>query len=176
MSAYPSVAAGAPINASTINDIILASINRPTCKLVLQANFNLAVSGTTYDITFGSGSEVRDDRSWHSISSNTNRVTPDLPGRYLVIANGYFAANATGDRRIYIAKNGAQTSIWGRTIANGSNGVTATADGVYECNGTTDYVGMQASQTSTAALNLQGAPGDTTFSTSLEVVYLGGLY
>lgn len=170
---YAAVAAGAPIYASTINDIITTQMNRPMTRLALGANQSLT-NNTATDITFGSGTEVRDDRGWHSTSSNTNRITPDLPGRYLCVANGYFASNATGDRRVYIAKNGSLSGVWAREIANGANGLTVIATGVYELNGSSDYVGMQALQSSGGSLNLQGT-GDTTFSTTFEVVYLGGL-
>lgn len=170
---YTDVAAGDPIYASTINDLIRGTLNRPWTRLALQANQSIP-NTTATAVLFGAGSEIRDDRNWHSTSTNTDRITPDLPGRYQVIGNVYFAANATGDRRIYAAKNGATSNNWSREIANGSNGINSIVGGIYECNGTTDYLSLQVFQSAGAALNIQGT-GDTTFSTTFEVVYLGGL-
>ncbi len=170
--AYAEVAGGDIIYASTVNDLILRAINRPGTRLAKQSNQSFA-NGVLDPITFGSGSEVRDDRGWHSTSSNTARVTPDLPGRYLCIGNVYFAASSVGDRRVYVTKNGSSNGVWGREIANGGNGLTLLVTGVLEANGTGDYFQLEAFQSSGGALNVQGS-GDVTFSTTFEVVYFGG--
>ncbi|GGK89104.1 hypothetical protein [Mangrovihabitans endophyticus] len=169
--AYANVAAGEPIYASTINRIINRQLNRPMTRLALTANQNLANSSLT-PITFTAGSEIRDDRNWHSELVNTSRVTPDLAGRYLTVANVYFAASSSGDRRIYIERNGVSNGNWGRQIANGANGLNIVVSGVWEVNGTTDYLECYGFQSSGGTLAVQGS-GDSTFSTMFEVIYLG---
>lgn len=149
-----------------------SAISTPACKLVLPANFSLATTATAFSVPFPAGSVILDDLTWHSVTVNNTRITPNRAGRYLVIGNPAFAANATGDRRAYITKNGATSSVWARAIANGANSITVPVTGVHDMNGTTDYLELQGFQSSGGALDLLGA-GDTTFSTSLTVAFLG---
>lgn len=170
---YANVSAGAPILAQTINDLILAAINRPMCRLALPANQSIN-NTTVTSIAFGSGSETRDDRNWHSTSSNTSRVTPDLLGRYLCIANIGWAGNATGDRRTYIAKSGTTNGNFGRAVNLNTSGPQVQAMGVWEIDTLGQYFECQGYQSSGGALAASGA-GDATFSTTFEVIYMGGV-
>lgn len=159
--------------ATAVDTTIKAQVSRPACILVLAANFTVTTTATITSIPFP-GAEVLDDLNWHNPASNPSRIVPTLPGRYLVNLNAMFAANATGDRRCYVEKNGAQGHIFARSQNQGANSMSLSATGLVICNGTTDFIEGAAFQASGAALDMLGA-GDATFSTSIEVIYLGNL-
>lgn len=159
--------------ANAVDTTIKAQVSRPMCVLVLATN-QVGITNAAIVALLFPGAEVIDDLNWHSTTTNTSRVTPSLPGRYLVNISVTFAANATGDRRVYALKNGVSNHTWSRVYPGAANAVTVAATGVLVCNGTTDYIEAGALQTSGAALDVAGA-GDATFSSSLEVIYLGNL-
>jgi hypothetical protein len=51
--------------------------------------------------------EIVDPLSWHSTSTNTDRITTNIGGVYRVTASCQWAAGATGNRRLRLTKNGA---------------------------------------------------------------------
>jgi hypothetical protein len=177
------VAAGAPLNAATINALIAGRANRPNVRLALTANQSIA-NITNTAILFGAGTEVRDVSGWHSTSANTSRVTPNLSGIFLCLGRIYWAAsleNPSGDRRAYIEKNSGLDGNWSRNFpratggaypGTGAAGVSHDVSGVVSLNGTTDYVELGCYQSSGVALNASGV-GDATFSTTFDVIYLG---
>lgn len=143
MTAYPEVAGGDIIYAATINDILKYSINRRHCSLRQQSGQTIT-NGTETAITFGSGSEDFDDYGWHSTSSNTSRITPDIPGKYLAIGQVVWSFSTTITRcGVGLAKNGSTFDSSGNHKPNSTNGV-ATLGGVViaevDLNGSTDYV------------------------------------
>lgn len=142
----------------------------PYCRVNKTAVQSLA-NNTIVPITFTA--ETEDDRGWHSNVTNPSRIIPDLPGRYLVIGNLTFAANATGDRRGYILKNGATSGRWSRDFPSGAVQVQTTVVGIVDITSPgTDYIEIGGLQTSGGALDALGA-GDTTFSCTFEVIYQG---
>jgi hypothetical protein len=171
VTAYSNVAAGAPIYASTINDIITASLNRPTVLLALPANQSVTDAATS-EILFGGGSEIFDTHNWHSTSSNTGRVTPTIPCVVLVTLQVLWAAS-TQDKRIYTAKNGTILGPVGRSTVVDSGSALYRTSREIEVNGSTDYVSGFAFQDDSGgtARNVTGA-GDTTFSTFMSVTFL----
>jgi hypothetical protein len=154
---------------ATQDDIKIASGSQPIFQAFLTANQTLTTSTITA-LLFST--EALDDRGWHSVSVNTSRVTPDLPGRYLVNVSANFVANATGARRVYGLKNGATNHVFSVIPVVTANQVTVAASGIIVCNGTTDYIEGAAFHSVGANLDVVGG-GDATFSTFLEVTYLG---
>jgi len=93
-------------------------------------------------------SEDFDTDAFHSTSSNTGRITipAGKSGKYLLIGQTEFAANATGDRELYLRKNGS-------TIKTIYTPATATVFPILSFSAildltATDYVEMAVFQTS----------------------------
>lgn len=140
-------AAGDPIYADDLNELLKYSVNRRHCTLVQQSGQSVS-DNTETSITFGSGSESFDDYGWHSTSSNTDRITPNVAGRYRVVAQLVFAFSTTITRcAVSVSKNGSIIDSSGNHKPNSTNSV-ATMGGIVETfvdlNGTTDYISMSA--------------------------------
>lgn len=132
---------------------ILAKLNRLGIRLVQQTGQNLT-NNTVTAITYGSGSEAfhfNNGTSWHSTSSNTSRVIPDVAGWYTCTAHLALANGATSYTQLVssIAKNGTRDDP--QTVMRpdpGTNGSSAAVIAEIHCNGSTDYLehyGMQIS-------------------------------
>lgn len=113
------------------------------------------------------GSEQFDSDTFHDTSSNTGRMTipSGQDGKYIVIAQVRFAANATGIRFLHIKLNNSTYEA----SAHGDGGtidlnVTALLNLV-----ATDYVAAYVYQTSGGALNIDGS----TVRTSLSIAKVG---
>lgn len=158
--------------ATATDTTIKAQVSRPMTVLALAAN--QAITNNAINNVVWSGAEILDDLNWHSTVTNPSRITPTLAGRYLVNFCTVFAANATGARRCYVLKNGATNHLFTVQIANSANGISGNATGIVICNGTTDYIEAAVFQASGVTMDIQGS-GDTTFSTSIEVIYMGNL-
>jgi len=167
------VGAGDFVTAETLNYIIQRAVNRPVCRLVLTANFSTS-NATATATPFAAGSEIMDDLNWHSTSSNTSRITPTYPGRYLVTGNVTWAQNTTGDRRVYLQKVGVASAAFQRPQPITGNPTTVFVSDILEANGTTDYFELTTYQSSGGALNVAGL-SDNTNSTMFSVAYLGDL-
>lgn len=84
----------------------------------------------------------KDQQDWHSTSTNTGRITPDVAGWYRCTANGGFSGLGAGNVRtiLYIRKNG---TIFARSdITKGAANSTCYHSVVCDqyFNGTTDYL------------------------------------
>lgn len=111
-----------------------------------------------------------DTNGFHSTSVNPSRVTPTISGLYLCIVVGHFAANATGDRRVYFTLNGGLLPPVGRAINLSNAASTATTSRIVQCNGTTDYIEGNAYQSSGGDLAFVGnADGTNTFQSLMSV-------
>jgi hypothetical protein len=123
------------------------------CSLYNSAYQSIA-SATPTVATFDS--ENFDTDGYHSTSTNTGRITipTGLGGKYLVIINMRWAANATGVRIAYLRKNGssvgdfivnqgnAQDSAWSRSaILNLTAGDYIYFDAYQESGGSLNYDG-----------------------------------
>jgi hypothetical protein len=182
---YTNVAAGDPILASTINDLIKYGPAKPACMLQQQAAQAIA-SNTDTVLTFGAGSEVYDDLNWHSTTVNTSRITPTVAGRYKVTARSAYAFNfAIAASSVFVYKNGAiidripNIKHYNKTAGGAGtdplNSNTATNGGemvtYVDCNGTTDYLEMGVNQVSVAAVSQNtnaASSGRSTFTVELE--------
>lgn len=185
---YTNVAAGDPILASTVNDLIKYGPARRVCMLQQQAGQTIASSTDTI-LTFGAGSEVYDDDNWHNTSSNTSRITPTTAGRYKVTIRGVFAFNITiASCNVYLSKNGTIYDRGGnmKPVNNVTSTTTGTTAGLQytsntavfageivtyvDMNGTTDYLEMGTNQISIAAVSRDtnaAASGRSTFTAEL---------
>lgn len=159
--------------ATAVDTTIKAQGTRPMFLAVLTANFTMGNNAFS-NVPWGAGTEIIDELSWHDTVTNNTRVKPTLPGRYFCSFIPTFAANATSERRSYIAKNGTSSHNFARGQAQGANSMTLAVSGLVVMNGTTDYVEAAAFQLSGGSLDLLGA-GDAPFSTSFEMIYLGNL-
>ena len=126
----------------------------PVTQLEQQAAQTVA-SAVDEAVDFGSSSEIFDDENWHDVSTNNQRITPNIEGRYYV----HFHGTWTGINpeililtSSYIRKNGS-------TVVSRSGGykpsVTSTSalmipsvETYVDMNGTTDYLEAVLAQTS----------------------------
>lgn len=113
--------------------------------------------------------ETLDSDGGHSTVTNNSRYTPTVAGTYLVIGTAAFAGSATTQRAARLAMNGV-TSIGG-AVAGGSGASwwCATALELFVCNGTTDYVEMQARQDSGGTITTYTG---TDFNSALKIYWV----
>lgn len=144
MSDYAPVAGGDIIYAATINDILKYSPNKRFCQLRQVTTGQTYTHGTGAVLLFGSGTEDFDDYGWHSTSSNTSRVIPDIPGVYKVTCKVTWAASTTiTSASCNVLKNGTTFESSGSHKPNATNTLATfggIASGYVQLNGTTDYV------------------------------------
>jgi hypothetical protein len=169
---YTNVAAGDPILASTINDLIRYGPAKPMCELQQQAAQTLT-SGTSTILTFGTGSEIYDDLNWHDVTTNPSRVTPTIAGRYKVTVRPAIQFNQiTTAINAFTSKNGTAFDRTGN-VKPSTTSNTAQAGGeivsIIDCNGTTDYIegGVQLTTTG-ATLNTNTGTQGCTMLVELE--------
>lgn len=166
---YLNVAAGAPILASTINDLIMYGPGRPMCKMT-QATAQTLTSGTSTIIAFATTSEDYDDRNWHDVVTNPSRVTPDVAGRYRVTLKGRWAASTVQlIGNVFFSKNGTEIERSGNvkpSTASNTNAYGGELIGWVDMNGTTDYLEMGMQHTTTGAVTLN--TNQPTFIVELE--------
>jgi hypothetical protein len=152
--AYTSVATGDRILASTINDLIKYALNPALVRLAQTAAQSIP-DNTQTALTF-TGAEDIDVYGFHDPTTNTSRITPNIPGTYLFFGS-YFTDSATATTisiDCSIRKNGATV------LPTGSRGpLTASfvqsqdAIATFDMNGSTDYTELMALQDSNAAAN-----------------------
>lgn len=119
------------------------------------------------DTLLSFNSELEDTDNQHDNSTNNDRLTCKIAGKYIITFVGGFASNATGYRRFYIRLN-ATTSI-GFDDTNALNGVgtyrTLSIQYPLEVD---DYIQAYAKQNSGGALNVAaGSNYSPFFSMSL---------
>lgn len=149
--AYTEVAAGDIILASTINDIIQYAMNPALVRLV-QSSTQSIPDATLTALTF-TGTEDIDVYGFHDPSTNTSRITPNIAGTY-VFFGAYFTGAATTPVSIdcSVRKNGSSVATGSRDTL-GSIAKSEWAQGIYDMNGSTDYVELVAFQDSSGAVN-----------------------
>ena len=77
-------------------------------------NADISIPSATY-VTLTYNSEYYDVGGLHSTSSNTGRMTAPVAGKYLIISQIAWAANANGIRYQKIVKNGVSTNVLAET-------------------------------------------------------------
>ena len=127
---------------------------QPRCGL--QNSSTVSLSDSTWT-ALALDTEQWDVGAMHSTSVNTSRVT--IPtgqgGHYVFMGQAGFAANATGIRKLAIARNG--TRIWSVTMKGDATDVQVLrVDAMYPATAG-DYFELHAYQTSGGALNVGSA-------------------
>jgi hypothetical protein len=129
-----------------------------------QSLSNATATALTFD------NETYDTNAFHDNSTNNTRMTVPAgkAGKYLVTGVTYFFNNATGQRIVYIYKNGANV------IGTIQQGISASIDCVVQTSfvvdlAVSDYVELFAFQNSGGSLNVFG----NSTSSGFQVSYLG---
>lgn len=117
------------------------------------------------DVTLTFDGELFDTNGLHSTVTNTSRLTAQVAGKYLIVGQARWDANATGVRDHVIVLNGA-TSVGEQQLANagGTERIIGNVTGIYAM-AVTDYVELHVSQTSGGSLAVKAA--GTHFSMTL---------
>ena len=96
---------------------------------------------------------TRDDGSYSNLGSHNTRLTVTNTGWYLLNADVEWAANATGQRQIYVQKNGVATQLLSTIVGANAAGTTVQAlSGLLYLTGA-DYVEVWGLQNSGGALS-----------------------
>jgi hypothetical protein len=158
-------------NSNTDMDFVWAAASPTYLGVSVYKSGDQTISNATATaITFDS--ELFDTDSLHSTSTNTSRLTVPTGkgGKYLVCGTVAFAANTTGNRGIYIYKNGSiinyATII--QTVTVASNGTFAPFSIVTQLSAA-DYIEIFVYQSSGGNL----AVTSTSKETSVQMSYLG---
>lgn len=172
---YPASSANTQLwtHFQNLADSIEPFISKPIGRLLksaAQSINNTTETAVTFD------TEIWDTHNFHSNVTNTDRVTPTVAGYYRVtVVGAWSGASTTGERRIFVSKNGvSQTPNFrnpGQLVAQDT---PIMGSRLLSMNGTTDYFGMRVYQASGAALNLIGTASDTAAqpNTTLEWEYV----
>ena len=162
LTADSTTATGLKWAAPTASGFVGASAYKVTTNQSLSNNTDTA-------ITFNA--EEFDTNSYHDNSTNNSRMTipAGKAGKYLLIGNLTFAANASGVRNLQFLIN-ATTTIGTTRIATAG----LSENTIINCSAivnlaVADYVEVVAFQTSGGALNVNASQSTTTFS----IQYLG---
>lgn len=167
MATVPAFADGTVVHQA---DLAFCLSGRPFAQIV-QGTAQ-SIPNTTYtDVTFDAESVDRD--SMHDTSSLTARlILGKTLGYWWVSYNIVFSPNATGIRRACLASNG--VAIAGAQVGAMSSGsgepFALSSTYIYQSTTSTDYVTVQAYQSSGAALNTQVG---LTYRSTLSAFYLG---
>ncbi|MEV5943642.1 hypothetical protein [Streptomyces sp. NPDC051994] len=157
----------AALNNATVGAWITFGTTQPLFSGV-QGTAQSIPNGTWTSFTIDT--ELTDADGIHSTVTNTSRVTPNVPGSYLLIGTSGWAGNVTGKRWVRLALNGAAINGTAcgsdaHTSLNVGGHTTAT---IVNLNGSTDYVEVQGQQASGGALNTNV----TDFAPSLRVFWI----
>jgi hypothetical protein len=139
----------------------------PIMSAYLSATQGSVASGTPTKVQFQS--KEYDTATNYDNTSNF-RFTPTTPGFYQVSASVQPAPSGTGLVGVSIYKSGGAYKS-GNKFANNASGVICTADGIVQCNGSTDYIEIWFYQTTGATMTL---PISTT-AAYFQATFLRGL-
>jgi hypothetical protein len=175
-----SFAAGQIVTEDDFADLILASSERPTVRLV-QATAQTVSHDTDTAITFGTGSTDIDTHNFHSEVTNPSRITPSVPGYYRLRAH-LFWANDTDILRLEttLAKNAGVVPprarfLYPTTNTSGNfSRVGIPVEGILSANGSSDYFEVYGRHVQTTSATLATIVGGS-FSSVFECEYLRGL-
>lgn len=140
-------------------------LNPPRCQVYNSANQS---ASNDVDLLVAFNSERYDTDSMHDTVIDNERVFFNTAGIYVVTFNGTFAANAAGDRKAAIYKNGVE-QIGHRALtpasASFTTGLSLTIQEAFEVG---DNIRVRVRQDSGGALNLL----TTRYSPILSVKFL----
>ena len=124
----------------------------PGTRVYNNAAISVADSTETL-LTFNN--ERYDTTGLHDTSTNPGRIVASYAGVYLIVVNIEWAANATGTRSILIYLNGTTKIASQNQVNNGASIVTRQSVSTLYYLAPTDYVTVNAYQTSGGSLNVQ---------------------
>jgi hypothetical protein len=154
---------------------IANAIRPPMVRLVQQALQSIPNAIATA-ITFGAGSEDIDTHGFHDTAVNPSRITPNVAGWYDVRGTVFFASAAHNDVSLqaFICKNNVIVPPGNRIRWNATTATQKSVEAyaLVSMNGTTDYVEIQTTQNTGAALNTQVGGG---LNSALECRYASPL-
>jgi hypothetical protein len=158
------------ITAARMNAQIMANIrnliNPPTCRVYRSTNQSITTATSTA-ITFNS--ERFDTDAMHDVVTNTDRITINTAGLYVISGNVTFDTSATGIRELTIELNGT-TAIARLSVGNRSDNYNiASVTCAYKL-AATDFVKLVVYQTSGGALNVLS---QANFSPEFSAVWVG---
>ncbi len=156
-------AAGLTTVITTVNTWIASKILRtdletlPNCRVRNTADL-ASTTGVGKTLTWNT--DVYDVGSMHDTSSNTERLIATKAGRYRIGASVRFAANATGQREVYIYHNGTTVLSYTRVgaTAAGETVIPVYTEADFALN---DYVIIITLQNSGGNLDITAGLGNT---------------
>lgn len=158
---------GTPISAARLN-VMETGIRDAHYLAAARVTHNAAQSITNNTVTaLAFNSEILDQESntastIHDTVTNNSRLTCKTAGVYLIVTNVEFAANATGQRQVFIRLNGTgagTTTNIGSVVQDGTAGSVQTqliVSSIFSL-AVNDYVESVVWQTSGGALNVANA-------------------
>jgi hypothetical protein len=128
-----------------------------------------SIPGST-DTTLTYDSEQWDTDGFHSTSTNTSRITipAGLAGKYLISCSTSYGLNATGQRALYLRKNGTNVKYF-PGVAGSSSVYTANHSSFVLNLAVGDYIEMIVYQDSGGSLTYYKRQEDAPF----QATYLG---
>lgn len=156
--------------AAAVDTKMLANAKIPICQLKLPANQSIPNDVNTI-VNFGAGSENIDTHGFHSTSANTERITPTVPGYYLMQVHVSWATSSLNIRKVFPAKNNG--SDIGAMMVGDLSQLSFGAQRIYAFNGTTDYASLIVYQNAGVALAIAGGTlANMNNRTMMELIYL----
>ncbi len=146
-----------------------AYIAKPYIKCIKQATQSIP-NLTITPVTFEGASEKEKFGITHSTSTNTERFTPTKAGLYRVTVQIHWQTSGTGDRRIYVTVNNANSEGSRQNVGANDNGMYAVVD--RRVNGTTDYIDVRVRQDTGGSLSIYGEVTTPGFMTSVTIDYI----
>ena len=126
--------------------------DNPAARVYHNANQSIA---TDTETVLAFNNEDYDNNTMHDTATNNSRITINTAGKYLLIARIPWDTNAAGRRKTFFRKNGTtQVDDFSFQPLTSAGDTTKTVcSGIYSFVAT-DYVEIQAEQTSGGALNI----------------------
>ena len=146
----------------------IAASSYSGCSLYATANQSLS-NNTEAAIAFTA--ETFDTNSYHDTSTNNSRITipSNKAGKYLISGFVTFDANATGNRAVWVYKNGSASRYTSNGPNNGGSQARAISFNTILDLAVGDYIQIYAHQNSGSSLNILNGASNT----SVEVSLLG---
>jgi hypothetical protein len=137
---------------------------------VINSTAQTIANSTNTALTFNT--EIFDTDGYHSTATNTSRLTVPAgkAGYYLITSNLVFFLNATGNRDMYLAKNGTYVKYAFSPIASSATYTGLTLTFIINL-AVADYIELFVNQTSGGNLNADTSTGGGTFVFQMQ--YLG---
>lgn len=132
--------------------------SNPACRVYHSLDQSIPTGAGFTALAFDS--ERFDTEDMHDVATNNSRITCKTAGKYLIIGNIKWAANATGTRSVRILLNGSTEIAFNRVPNNGaSTTVFHSVSSIYAFD-VGHYVELSVQQNSGGALNATSYSAD----------------